>query len=294
MAAQTVPHPDDFQHEMIQAGGLNMHIVTEGAPEAPAVVMLHGFPEFWYSWRHQIKPLAQAGYRVIVPDLRGYNLTDKTSPYDTFTLANDILNLINTLGYDRVHLVGHDWGGAIAWLFAALYPERLNRLVVVNLPHPNAYARAMRRFYLPQVIKSWYILFFQLPFIPEFLLGAFNSRGLSTMMKLASPTMTAQELGDYRAAWSQPGALPAMLGYYRSLFRNQRALSAPHTVTVPTRLIWGHPDVALSFKVAQQSAEWCTDFDLKVLPQTGHFVQQQAPEQVTDYIQSFLSSQTND
>jgi pimeloyl-ACP methyl ester carboxylesterase len=268
-----------------------MHTILEGpSVNAPLVVLLHGFPEFWYGWRHQIKALTAAGYRVAAPDMRGYNLTDKQGPYDSVTIAGDIANFVKALGYEKAHIVGHDWGGMIAWIYATLHRDRTDRLVVCNLPHPYAVNKAIRSFYLPQYLKSWYISFFQIPFLPELLLGMNHFQPLVNLMKTADPgKISDEELGYYREAWSQRGAFSAMLGYYRSLpWLGRKIKNQDLTIKVPTRLIWGDPDVALDTKLAMWSVQYCPGLDLKIIPNANHFVQHHAPDLVSDYIVSFL------
>ena len=170
--SRTTLRPQDFRHETIEVGDLRMHAVIEGPEDAPLVIMLHGVPEFWYSWRYQIKALAAAGYRVVAPDQRGYNLTDERGPHDAFTLAGDVARLIRTLGYERATIVGHDAGGAVAWVFGARHADMAEGLIVCNAPHPSAAVAAWRTLYLPQILKSWYMLLFQIPELPERLMSA--------------------------------------------------------------------------------------------------------------------------
>jgi pimeloyl-ACP methyl ester carboxylesterase len=286
--------PADFHHEMILAGELNMHTVLEGEPGAPLVIMLHGFPEFWYSWRFQIKPLAAAGYRVAAVDMRGYNQTDKHRPYDVFTVSQDIVNLIRALGYDKAVIVGHDVGGGIAWVLAILHPEIVHKLIVCNLPHPNAMREALNRLYLPQFLKIWYVAAFQIPILPELILQAGNYAMLAAMFRQGgAQQITDEELNYYREAWSQPGALRAMLGYYRAPRESYALTKRDLTVRVPTRLIWGEPDVALDTELARWSVRWCPGLDLQIVPNASHFVMLREPEIVTQYILSFLRDGNN-
>jgi epoxide hydrolase 4 len=288
-----VIRPDDFDHDYVRAGNLSMHTVLEGNANAPLVVLLHGFPEFWYSWRYQIKPLAEAGYRVVAPDMRGYNLSEKHGPYDVFTIVEDVMNFIRALGREKAIIVGHDWGSMIAWLFAALRSDMTEKLIVCNLPHPKAAQKAFKSFYFPQWLKSWYIGFFQLPLIPEIALRANNYRVMAEGLRTALPDgMTEQELDFYREAWAQKGALSAMLGYYRALpRRSHRVYRTDLTVRVPAQLIWGEPDIALDTKLAQWSSRWCSGLDLRIIPNSNHFVQLYAAEQVTGYMLEFLAKQ---
>lgn len=285
--------PTDFHHEMIRVGALNTHAVLEGLTSGPLVVMLHGFPEFWYSWRYQIKPLAQAGFRVVAVDMRGYNLTDKAGPYDVLTLVEDTAALIKALGHEKATIVGHDWGGMIAWSFAAIRSAMTERLIVCNLPHPKTIGRAFRSFYLPQLIKSWYIGFFQLPVLPEAVIRAGNYAIFAYILRRsASGHLTSADLDYYREAWSQPGAMTAMLGYYRALRTSNMLLESKDlNVHVPARLIWGEPDLALSTRLAEWSPRWCPGLDIKIIRKSSHFVMQQAPEQVTAYMLEFLKKE---
>jgi pimeloyl-ACP methyl ester carboxylesterase len=292
--AHTTLRPDDFHRETVNVDGLKMHLALEGPEGGPLVVLLHGFPEFWYSWRYQIRALAAAGYRVAAPDQRGYNLTDKTPPYDIFTLANDIRKLVGVLGYEKAAaLVGHDWGGGVAWVAAGLFPEVFGRLAVINCPHPAALIEANTRLYLPQVARSWYILFFQLPGLPERVLSANNYRAVaSTLRDRGGLTLTRDELGYYREAWGQPGALSAGISWYRAMFRGAGDLMRRDVkVRIPVWLIWGEPDMFLTPHVAELSRKYCAPahpLTIQYVP-GGHFVQQTAPDTVNKRLLEFLS-----
>jgi epoxide hydrolase 4 len=292
---RTIIRPDDFEHDYIRAGNLSLHTVLAGDANAPLIVLLHGFPEFWYSWRYQINPLAQAGYRVAALDMRGYNTSEKHGPYDVFTLVQDVVNFIRALGREKAIIVGHDWGGMIAWLFAVLRADMTEKVIVCNLPHPNALPKAFKSFYLPQWLKSWYIGFFQLPVIPEIALRAGNYQYIAQGMRSALPDgMTEEEINYYREAWSQKGAMTAMLGYYRAAVRRSRRIyKSDLTVHVPAQLIWGEPDIALDTRLAQWSPRWCSGLDLRIIPKSNHSVQLYSAEQVTGYMLDFLNRETN-
>jgi epoxide hydrolase 4 len=284
------PLPEDFHQEFLQVGSLRMHVASEGNASQPLIVMLHGFPEFWYSWRFQIKPLAAAGYHVVAPDLRGYNLTGKNPPYDLFTVSSDIVNLIHTLGKRQAIMIGHDWGGMIAWAVAMLHPEVVDRLVVCNLPHPRAVRRAQTQVYLPQLLRSWYIAFFQLPGLPEWFCRMGQYRTLLGAMRRSLPAFGDAEAAHYRQAWSEPGAIPAMLGYYRALPRSfSRLLQRGQEITAPTALIWGDPDFALSTSLAEWSKDYVRGLKLSVIPLSSHFVQLRHPAEVTRLMLEFLT-----
>ena len=170
---------ETWQHREIITNGLRMHYVIQGT--GPLIVLLHGFPEFWYSWRFQIPFLAEHGYTVVAPDLRGYNDTEKPpSGYNVSTLLRDIVGLIRSLEYEKAIIVGHDWGGALAWSFAMRYPQMTERLVVLNAPHPWAFFRELRT--LKQLRKSWYMFFFQIPWLPEYILGLNHAEAIARML----------------------------------------------------------------------------------------------------------------
>jgi len=289
--SKVILRPADFTHQTLTVGDLKMHVVMDGPEDGPLAVLLHGFPEFWYSWRHQIKPLAEAGYRVVVPDQRGYNLTDKHGPYDVFTLTADVAGLIRTLGHEKAIIVGHDWGGVVAWCFAAFYPQMTRQLVVCNAPHVGAYMDVMRSFYMPQIMKSWYVAFFQIPVLPELVLSTRNFEALSRTLAKESPMLTPEELGYFREAWGQPGALSASIRWYRTIAQQiQRVIIRDLRVSMPTRLIWGEPDLALERRVAEAARQYCDDLDIQYVPNSGHFVQQEAPGEVNRLMLEFLAS----
>ena len=202
---------------------IRLHAVAAGPQDGPVVLLLHGFPEFWYSWRKQIGPLAAAGFRVIVPDQRGYNLSSKPPVVEAYQLENlvsDIVGVVDQLGQERVYLVGHDWGAVVAWGVALFHPRRLHKLGILNVPHPLVMMRAAR--HNPrQMLRSWYGLFFQLPWLPEQVFSAANFKlGTSSLLLTSRDgTFTLDDLAHYREAWSPPGAITAMLNWYRALFR---------------------------------------------------------------------------
>ncbi len=275
---------------------LRLHAVVAGPEGAPLVVLLHGFPEFWYEWRRQIGPLAAAGFRVIAPDQRGYNLTEKTGPYDLSSVAGDVAQLIAAAGYDTAHLVGHDWGGAVAWAVAAWHPQRLGRLVVINLPHPLAMAEALAHFNLRQYLRSTYIGFFQLPAIPEWAMRRNNfallKRGLQrTSLPGAFPD---EELEHYVHAWSQPGALTAMLGWYRAVWRSRRQLLASRAqfnrIEAPVLVLWGERDLALGVELAEASVPYLANGRLLRFPNITHWLPAEAPSELTSHLLAQLTS----
>ena len=284
--------PEDFTHQTIQVNDLRMHLVSEGAEDAPLIVLLHGFPEFWYSWRHQIKPLAAAGYRVVAVDQRGYNLTDKHGPYDIFTLSDDIAGLIRALGYQKAAaVIGHDWGGVVTWTFGARHANMLEKLIVCNVPHISAGIAAFSRLYLPQIMKSWYMFFFQLPSLPERLIAANDYKLFADVIQEQTKgAVTDTEIVYFKQAWAQPGALFASVSWYRALFQSTSKIAQTDmNVYVPSLLIWGDQDSALTTTTAEWSRRYVQDFTLRAVLGVSHWVEQEAPEIVTRYILDFLS-----
>lgn len=287
---ETMTEP--WQHREILTNDLRMHYVTQGT--GPLVVLLHGFPEFWYSWRFQIPELAAHGFRVVAPDLRGYNRTEKPrSGYDIPTLLRDIAGLIEGLGEERAIIVGHDWGGVLAWLFAIDYPHMTSRLIVLNAPHPGAMQRELRT--PVQMRKSWYILAFQIPWLPEYLLSRDHARAIGNLIYGAAfqkAAFPSAELEKYQEAISKPGALTAALNYYRQLVRHGQRLYRNRTLRVdaPTLLIWGEHDVALGIELTHNLNEWVPNLQIKYIPDSGHWVQQEQPEQVNRSMLEFLQT----
>jgi pimeloyl-ACP methyl ester carboxylesterase len=290
------------KHRTETVNGIQMHWVEAG--DGPLVVLLHGFPEFWFGWRNQIPALAQAGYRVVAPDLRGYNESDKPDGYDAYLggpLSADVADLIAVCGEERAIVVGHDWGGAVAWMTALRHPEVVEKLVILNAPHPGAFLRAVRD--PAQLLRSSYILFFQTPIAPERLLRAHNFRALRWMLRSGSQRVgafTDEDLDRYAAAFSQPGALTGSLAYYRAMGRRmmgaaRQSGAAPRdgerrTVTAPTLIIWGRNDPALGQAIADPG-DAVPNRKVVFIDDASHFVQADAPDRVNELLVDFLAVQ---
>lgn len=270
---------------------MRLHAVAAGPQDGLVVLLLHGFPEFWYGWRRQIEPLAAAGFRVIVPDQRGYNLSSKPSgvaAYALTELVSDVIAIADQLGQQRIFLAGHDWGAAVAWSTALLHPRRIAKLVVLNVPHPSV----MRKFlstHPRQFLRSWYMFFFQLPWLPEALFSAFHFRvGSRALLRSSRPgTFSPEDLAQYRNAWSQPGALTAMINWYRALFRT-RVKFQDKTVRVPTRILWGERDDFLLTEMAHESLRYCTDAELFTFANATHWLQHEEPARVSELLIDFF------
>jgi epoxide hydrolase 4 len=274
-----------------QNGEVTLNAVAAGSKSGPVVVLLHGFPEFWFGWRHQIEPLAAAGFRVIVPDQRGYNLSSKPSGVRSYALkelVSDVIAIADQLGQERIFLAGHDWGAAVAWSVALLRPERVAKLAILNVPHPSV----MRRYLMKnrrQLRKSWYMFFFQLPYLPEAFLSASNfRRGIASLAGSSRPgTFSEDDLAQYPAAWSQPGALTAMINWYRAAFRCP-ATFPDRMVRVPTRILWGVRDRFLMAEMAQDSLRYCTQAELITFPEATHWLQHEESTRVSELLIDFF------
>jgi pimeloyl-ACP methyl ester carboxylesterase len=281
----------NYGHHEAKINGTCLHFVEAGV--GPLVVLLHGFPQFWYCWRHQISALAEAGFRVIAPDMRGYNLSDKpegVAAYRMEELVEDVVSLVRHAGEKIAHVVGHDWGGVIAWTVAQRRPEVVNRLAVLNAPHPAAYRRELRSF--DQLSRSWYVLFFQLPWLPERYLRAGHFARLGRMFR-ADPsradTFTPQDVRRYKEALGQPGAVTAAVNYYRAALRYpQTREEMERPVSVPTLVIWGERDRYLSPRLLDGLEQWVPGVRVERLPGVSHWVQEESPEEVNRLLINFL------
>ena len=271
-------------HRRIETNGVTLHVAVAGPEDGPLVILLHGFPEFWFGWRAQIGPLAAAGYRVWVPDQRGYNLSEKpssVSAYGTDVLARDVVGLIDAAGAEKAFVAGHDWGGAVAWWLALKHPERVQRLAILNVPHPIVMKRYLLRSFT-QLKKSWYMGMFQLPWLAEWGLlrqgGVPMSKGIARTAKRG--TFTDDDLARYREAWLQPGAATGMVNWYRAGLRAPGATPEDIRIHVPTLIVWGTGDRFLGEEMAPMSLEVCAQGRLERLEGVSHWVQHEAPERV--------------
>lgn len=273
--------------------GIRLHYITEG--EGELVVLLHGFPEFWYGWKNQI-PVLAAHYRVVAPDMRGYNLSakpPKVSDYKIEVLAKDIAELVKALGEEKAILVGHDWGAAVAWAVASLYPEVIKKVAVLNVPHPNEMSRALRGFNFAQWKKSWYIFFFQLPFLPEKVVGTLNFfKGTFKKMLMKREVISREDISKYVDAYAQPGAVKATISYYRAAFRGFLSPVVMPKVKAPLLMLWGEHDTALGKELTYRTKEYCENTCEVIYDNaSGHFIQHDNPGWVNEKLLTFFSQQ---
>jgi epoxide hydrolase 4 len=280
-----------WKHESIATNGIKLHYVTQG--EGPLMLMLHGFPEFWYSWRHQIPEFA-SDYKVVAVDLRGYNDSEKPPDKSAYVMAEfvkDVKGVIQGLGYESCILVGHDWGGAIAWSFVYDYPQMVDKLIVMNLPHPAKFAEGLRT--PQQLLKSWYIFFFQLPVLPEFLIQLGDYQVLELALKgmaVDRSIFTPADIEAYKDAAAKRGALTATINYYRNLVRGFLDRATWRVLEVPTLMIWGENDLALGKELTYGTENYVRNFQIHYIPNCSHWVQQEKPQLVNSYMREFLAS----
>jgi len=275
----------------IQLQNLTMHCKVGGTDRSEILIFLHGFPEFWYGWRHQIPFFLSRGYGVIAPDQRGYNLTEKPHSVRAYRFdhrVGDIVQLLDQQDCDDLTLVGHDWGGVIACAIAQNHPNLIRRVVVINAPHPGIFLKFMLTHPL-QLIKSWYVFFFQLPALPEWIL--FGNPGLMSLgLKLTSTknTFRSNVLECYRDAWNEKGAARGMLNWYRALLLNPQPFTNKNSSEIPALILWGSRDVALNQKLADLTVEQFENGQLKIFPEATHWVHHERVERVNQTILHFI------
>jgi epoxide hydrolase 4 len=286
----------DVEFIRVAANGINFEVATMGAGDRLALC-LHGFPEHAYSWRHQMPLLARLGYRVWAPNLRGYGATDsprEVSAYQTRTLVEDVAALIKAAQPRETLLLAHDWGAALAWSLAI--PTQSRKTGALGDPglHPACFARELRR--PVQFARSWYMLFFQLPWLPEFVLGRRHGRATSDLFRKTSrkpARFTDEDLEVYRANAARPGGLTAMINWYRALFRGgalRRFFGGDiPVINIPTLFLWGDADVALSLRTTRGTEEYVSNLTFRVFPGVSHWIQQEAPEAVNAMLEAWLT-----
>lgn len=279
----------ELHHGFIKSNGINLHYASQG--EGKLMLMLHGFPEFWYSWRYQIAEFAR-DYHVVAVDMRGYNDSDKPealSAYKMSELIADVKGIINGLGYEDCILVAHDWGGAIAWNFAYEHPEMVEKLIVMNLPHPVKFKEGLKTW--QQLQKSWYIFLFQIPWLPELIFQTNNYQAIASAfvdLAIDKSAFKESDLTAYRHAAAKPGAMTAMINYYRANFTFLADNRDYGILEIPTLMIWGEEDTALGKELTYGTDAYVRNLQLKYIPNCSHWVQQEQPQLVNQYMRDFL------
>jgi pimeloyl-ACP methyl ester carboxylesterase len=285
---------------MIPTNGIRLHAVAAGAADSPMIILLHGFPDFWYGWHKQIELLAKAGFRVVVPDQRGYNKSDKPKKVDAYVvdeLAKDIIGILDYYQRPSAIIAGHDWGAAVAWYLAMNYPERMTHLITVNVPHQAAMNQALTKPVLSQLMKSWYMFFFQIPYLPELMLSRNNFSALARTFLNTSRAGTFQEndIAEYRRAWLQENALTGGINWYRAMMqfglKNGPTQSFNHfrkRIKMPTLLLWGNQDAFLAPFLADWSMDWVDEGKLVRFPTATHWLLFEEPDKVVQEMLQFL------
>ena len=274
-----------------EVGDVNLHYVEAG--DGPLIVLLHGFPEFWFGWRLQIAPLAAAGFRVVAPDTRGYNLSSKPEDFEDYAvdlLAADIRGLIGELGAESALLVGHDWGGSIAWTIAMNHPEVVDRLAILNAAHPRRLSEGLH--HPSQLRKSWYFFFFAVPGLPEDVVHARDWHFFRHFLQDANPPYTPEEIERYVEAWSQPGAAAGMINYYRASVQTvpegSRGKASPDLGADTGHL--GERDSYLGSDLAEPDRDDVPNLDrVERLPDASHWVHHDEAERVNQLLIDFFA-----
>jgi len=291
-----MPEPWHFENLTLKSG---LHMRVARAGRGPLIIFMHGFPECWYSWRHQLRALSDS-FDCVAPEMRGYGETDAPVGVANYTLdklVNDAADLIAGLGHERAVVIGHDWGGAVAWATAMMRPGFVERLIVMNCPHPERMSAALRR-NPRQMLRSWYMLFFQIPRIPEWIFRRRNFDALARALRdgtIQKNVFSESDLDYFRAAFRNPYSLTAAINYYRANLRTGfMARPGANTwidrkISAPTLLIWGEQDFALGKELTYEMEKLFTGpFEIKYIPDSGHWVQQEKPDLVNQYLRDFL------
>lgn len=278
------------QEHYYSVNGIQLHTVETGDSEGKTILFLHGFPEFWYGWKKQLEFFAAQGWRAVAPDQRGYNLSSKpkgTNAYKMHHLTQDIAELIPQISRGKVVLVGHDWGGGVAWNLAMQKPQLLEKLIILNMPHPQVMKRQLSS-NPRQMLRSWYTGFFQIPKVPEAVFRLFDYKLLEKSMAGTAHTnaFTLEEMEEYKAAWARPGALESMINWYRA-YRRSHVQEDLH-IAVPTLMLWGKKDKFLSTELVQPSLQHCLRGEVYFLDNASHWLHHEEPHRVNQLILEFV------
>jgi len=294
MTLSGIRSPLEFR--IFHINGIALHVVLAGPASGKPLIFLHGFPEFWFAWRHQIDHFVSSGYRVILPDQRGYNLSDKPAgiaSYSIDLLAKDVVGVLDSVAGSKAFVVGHDWGAAFTWYLAARYSERISRTAMLSVPHPRVFIKNLIM-NPAQLGRSWYIFFFQLPWLPECILRRRDWALLVRVLRNTSPSgvFSDDDLQQYKKSWARKGALTAMLNWYRAalLCTPKFALdSKASRVKVPALLIWGKNDQFAVEAMARESLQYCDNGHLEFFETATHWVQHEQPARVNNLLSQFFA-----
>ena len=285
-----------LEFRVFHINGIALHVVLAGPARGKPLLFLHGFPEFWFGWRHQIDHFVSSGYRVIIPDQRGYNLSGKPAGIASYCidlLAEDVVGVLDSVTDSKAYVVGHDWGAGVAWYLAARYSERISRAAIMSGPHPSVFIKNLI-INPAQQRKSLYSLFFQLPWLPERILRRRDWAALVRALRDTSPpgVFSDRDLEQYKKSWARKDALTAMLNWYRAaiLHPSKFALdSKTSRVRVPALVIWGRNDQFLHQALARESLLYCDDGHLEIFETATHWVQHEEPAQVNTLLSQFFA-----
>ncbi len=278
----------DLESRRVDVGDVTLHVVLAGPEDGPPVILLHGFPEFWYAWRGPMAVLARAGYRVIVPDQRGYNLSDKPSSVDAYRidkLAGDISGLVEALGYESAYLAAHDWGGGVAWRVVLDSPQRVRKFAVIDTPHPKAH----EGFESDEDTVSWYRTFLQIPWLPGWSARLGNWAMLSNALRNSSRPGTFPEevLDRFRSAWDRDGAIHTMGMWYRAEWL---PIEGEGRVATPTLVLLAANDAYIPGDLTRRSAMFLENGEVRELGSGTHWVVQEEPERIGTILAEFFGS----
>jgi epoxide hydrolase 4 len=294
MTLSRIRSPLEFR--VFHINDIALHVVLAGPASGKPLVFLHGFPEFWFAWRLQIDHFVSSGYRVIIPDQRGYNLSDKPAgiaSYSIDLLAKDVVGVLDAVTDSKAFVVGHDWGAAVSWYLAARYSERVHRTAILSVPHPRVFIKNL--IMKPaQLRRSWYLFFFQFPWLPEFVLRRRDWALLVRVLRDTSPpgVFSDANLEQYKKSWARKGALTGMLNWYRAaLLRPSKLALDPEAsrVKVPALLIWGKNDQFVDEGMARESLQYCDDGHLEMFETATHWVQHEEPARVNNLLSQFFA-----
>ena len=285
-----------LEFRVLQTNGIALHVVVAGPASGKLLIFLHGFPEFWFAWRRQIDHFVSTGYRVILPDQRGYNLSDKPAGianYSIELLAQDVVGLLDNVAGSKAFIVGHDWGGVVAWYLAARYSERISRTAILSVPHPRVFIKNLIT-NPAQLRRSWYLFLFQFPWLAECLLRRRDWTPLIKALRDTSPrgVFSDSDLEQYRESWTRQGALTAMLNWYRAaLFHPSKLALDPEGLCLkaPLLLIWGKQDQFACETMAKESLQYCDDGHLEMFETATHWVQHEEPTKVNNLLSQFFA-----
>jgi epoxide hydrolase 4 len=281
---------------VLHINGIALHVVFAGPASGTPLVFLHGFPEFWFAWRRQIDHFVSSGYRVILPDQRGYNPSEKPAgipSYSIDVLAKDVVGVLDNVAGSKTFVVGHDWGAAVAWYLAARYSDRVQRTAMLSVPHPRVFLKNLTM-NPAQLRRSWYMLFFQLPWLPERILRRRDWALLVRVLRDTSPpgVFSDSDLEQYKESWARKGALTGMLNWYRAALLRPSKFpldSDVSRVKVPALLIWGKNDQFAGETMARESLQYCDDGHLEILENATHWVQHEEPAQLNNLLSQFFA-----